>query len=311
MEKNSKIFVAGHNGLVGSAIVRKLKSEGYTNLILRSKAELDLRDQRAVKNFFSIEMPEYVFLAAAKVGGINWNWTNPGEFIYDNLQIQTNVIDSAYRNGCKKLLFLGSACIYPKVVPQPIKEEYLLTAPLEPTNEGYALAKITGLRMCEYYRRQYGFNAISLMPANLYGPNDNFIPEHGHVIPGIITKLYNAIQNGEKSVECWGDGTPTREFLYVDDLADACFWTMQNYDKAEFINVGSDEELTIKDLAEKLKDAMGFKGDIIWNTEKPNGTPRRKMDNSKLKALGWSANVTFDEGLKLTIDWYKKQKGML
>jgi GDP-L-fucose synthase len=311
MEKNSKIFVAGHNGLVGSAIVRKLKSEGYTNLILRSKAELDLRDQRAVKNFFSIEMPEYVFLAAAKVGGINWNWTNPGEFIYDNLQIQTNVIDSAYRNGCKKLLFLGSACIYPKVVPQPIKEEYLLTAPLEPTNEGYALAKITGLRMCEYYRRQYGFNAISLMPANLYGPNDNFIPEHGHVIPGIITKLYNAMQNGDKSVECWGDGTPTREFLYVDDLADACFWTMQNYDKAEFINVGSDEELTIRDLAEKLKDAMGFKGDIIWNTEKPNGTPRRKMDNSKLKALGWSANVTFDEGLKLTIDWYKKQKGML
>ena len=311
MEKNSKIFVAGHNGLVGAAIVRKLKSEGYTNLILRSKSELDLRDQRAVKNFFSTEMPEYVFLAAAKVGGINWNWTNPGEFIYDNLQIQTNVIDSAYRNKCKKLLFLGSACIYPKVVPQPIKEEYLLTAPLEPTNEGYALAKITGLRMCEYYRRQYGFNAISLMPANLYGPNDNFIPEHGHVIPGIITKLYNAIQAGDKSIECWGDGTPTREFLYVDDLADACFWTMQNYDEAEFINVGSNEELTIKDLAEKLKDAMGFKGNIVWNKEKPNGTPRRKMDNSKLKALGWSAKVSFDEGLKLTIDWYKKQKGMI
>ena len=311
MEKNSTIFIAGHNGLVGSAIVRKLKSEGYPNLILRSKAELDLRDQLAVKKFFSAASPNYVFLAAAKVGGINWNWTNPGEFIYDNLQIQTNVIDSAYRNGCKKLLFLGSACIYPKIVPQPIKEEYLLTAPLEPTNEGYALAKITGLRMCEYYRRQYGFNAISLMPANLYGPNDNFIPEHGHVIPGIITKLYNAMQKGEKSIECWGDGTPTREFLYVDDLADACFWTMQNYDKAEFINVGSDEELTIKDLAEKLKDAMGFKGDIIWNTDKPNGTPRRKMDNSKLKTLGWSANVTFDEGLKMTIEWYKKQKGML
>jgi GDP-L-fucose synthase len=311
MEKNSKIFIAGHNGLVGAAIARKLKSEGYTNLILRSKAELDLRDQRAVKNFFSTEMPEYVFLAAAKVGGINWNWTNPGEFIYDNLQIQTNVIDSAYRNKCKKLLFLGSACIYPKVVPQPIKEEYLLTAPLEPTNEGYALAKITGLRMCEYYRRQYGFNAISLMPANLYGPNDNFIPEHGHVIPGIITKLYNAIKAGDKSVECWGDGTPTREFLYVDDLADACFWTMQNYDKAEFINVGSDEELTIKDLAEKLKAAMGFTGDIVWNTDKPNGTPRRKMDNSKLKTLGWSAKISFDEGLKRTIDWYKQQKGML
>jgi len=311
MEKNSKIFVAGHRGLVGSAIVKKLKEEGYTNFVLRTKAELDLRDQPAVKKFFSEEKPDYVFLAAAKVGGINWNWTNPGEFIYDNLQIQTNVIDSAYRNGCKKLLFLGSACIYPKVVPQPIKEEYLLTAPLEPTNEGYALAKITGLRMCEYYRRQYGFNAISLMPANLYGPNDNFIPEHGHVIPGIITKLYNAMQNGDKSIECWGDGTPTREFLYVDDLADACYWTMLNYDKAEFINVGSDEELTIKDLAEKLKDAMGFKGEIVWNTDKPNGTPRRKMDNSKLKTLGWSAKISFTEGLKLTIGWYKQQKGML
>jgi GDP-L-fucose synthase len=311
MEKNSKIFVAGHRGLVGSAIVKKLKEEGYTNFVLRTKSELDLRDQPAVKKFFSEEKPDYVFLAAAKVGGINWNWTNPGEFIYDNLQIQTNVIDSAYRNGCKKLLFLGSACIYPKVVPQPIKEEYLLTAPLEPTNEGYALAKITGLRMCEYYRRQYGFNAISLMPANLYGPNDNFIPEHGHVIPGIITKLYNAMQTGDSSIECWGDGTPTREFLYVDDLADACYWTMLNYDKAEFINVGSDEELTIKDLAEKLKDAMGFKGDIIWNTEKPNGTPRRKMDNSKLKTLGWSAKISFTEGLKRTIGWYKQQKGML
>jgi GDP-L-fucose synthase len=311
MEKNSKIFVAGHRGLVGSAIVKKLKEEGYTNFVLRTKSELDLRDQPAVKKFFSEEKPDYVFLAAAKVGGINWNWTNPGEFIYDNLQIQTNVIDSAYRNGCKKLLFLGSACIYPKVVPQPIKEEYLLTAPLEPTNEGYALAKITGLRMCEYYRRQYGFNAISLMPANLYGPNDNFIPEHGHVIPGIITKLYNAMQNGDKSIECWGDGTPTREFLYVDDLADACYWTMLNYNKAEFINVGSDEELTIKDLAEKLKDAMGFGGEIVWNTDKPNGTPRRKMDNSKLKTLGWSAKISFTEGLKRTIDWYKQQKGML
>ena len=311
MEKHSKIFVAGHKGLVGSAIVRKLTEEGYTNLVLRSKAELDLRDQQEVKNFFSAERPDFVFLAAAKVGGINWNWTNPGEFIYDNLQIQTNVIDSAYRNGCEKLLFLGSACIYPKVTPQPIKEEYLLTAPLEPTNEGYALAKITGLRMCEYYRRQYGFNAISLMPANLYGPNDNFIPEHGHVIPGIITKLYNAMMNNDSTVECWGDGTPTREFLYVDDLADACFWSMQNYDNPEFINVGSDEELTIRDLAEKLKAAMGFKGNILWNTDKPNGTPRRKMDNSKLKALGWSAKVSFDEGLTRTIDWYKEQRGML
>lgn len=311
MEKNSKIFIAGHNGLVGSAIARKLNSEGYTNLILRSKAELDLRDQRAVKNFFSTELPEYVFLCAAKVGGINWNWTNPGEFIYDNLQIQTNVIDAAYRNNAKKLLFLGSACIYPKVTPQPIKEEYLLTAPLEPTNEGYALAKITGLRMCEYYRRQYGFNAISCMPANLYGPNDNFIPEHGHVIPGIITKMYNAMINGEKSIECWGDGTPTREFLYVDDLADACFWLMQNYDQAEFVNVGSNEELTIKDLVKKLTKEFRFKGKVVWNKDKPNGTPRRKMDNSKLKDLGWVAQTSFDEGLKRTIDWYKKEKGIL
>jgi GDP-L-fucose synthase len=311
MEKNSKIFVAGHNGLVGSAIIRKLKEEGYTNLILRSKAELDLRDQRAVKNFFSTEIPEYVFLCAAKVGGINWNWTNPGEFIYDNLQIQTNVIDAAYRNNTKKLLFLGSACIYPKVTPQPIKEEYLLTAPLEPTNEGYALAKITGLRMCEYYRRQYDFNAISCMPANLYGINDNFIPEHGHVIPGIITKMHDAMKNGDKSIECWGDGTPTREFLYVDDLADACYWLMQNYNEKEFVNVGSDEELTIRDLVEKLTKEFGFTGNVIWNKDKPNGTPRRKMDNSKLKSLGWNAKVNFDEGLKRTIAWYKKEKGLL
>ena len=311
MEKNSKIYVAGHRGLVGSAIVRKLQEEGYTNLILRTKAELDLRDQRAVKNFFSTELPEYVFLSAAKVGGINWNWTNPGEFIYDNLIIQSNVIDAAYRNGAKKLLFLGSACIYPKVTPQPIKEEYLLTAPLEPTNEGYALAKITGLRMCEYYRRQYNFNAISCMPANLYGINDNFIPEHGHVIPGIITKMHNAIANGEDSIECWGDGTPTREFLYVDDLADACYWLMENYNEKEFVNVGSDEELTIKELVEKLTKEFGFNGKVIWNTDKPNGTPRRKMDNSKLKELGWSPKVKFDEGLRRTIAWYKKEKGLL
>lgn len=310
MDKTSKIFVAGHRGLVGSSIVRKLKSEGYDNLVLRTKGELDLRNQKDTFDFFEQEKPDYVFLAAAKVGGINWNWTNPAEFIYDNLQIQLNVMDGAYRNGAKKLLFLGSACIYPKVTPQPIKEEYLLTAPLEPTNEGYALAKITGLRMCEYYRRQYGFNAISCMPANLYGINDNFIPEHGHVIPGIITKMHNAMKNGEDSIECWGDGSPTREFLYVDDLADACFWLMQNYNEKEFVNVGSDEELTIKDLVDKLTKEFGFTGKVIWNKDKPNGTPRRKMDNSKLKALGWSAKVNFDEGLKRTIDWYKKEKGL-
>jgi GDP-L-fucose synthase len=311
MYKSNKIFVAGHKGLVGSAIVNKLRSEGFNNLVLRDKESLDLRDQLEVKEFFKEEKPEFVFLAAAKVGGINWNYTHPADFIYDNLLIQSNVIDSAYRNGAKKLLFLGSACIYPKVTPQPIKEEYLLTAPLEPTNEGYALAKITGLRMCEYYRRQYGFNAISCMPANLYGPNDNFIPEHGHVIPGIITKLRTAIINNDDTIECWGDGTPTREFLYVDDLADACVFLMQTYNEAQFINVGSNEELTIKDLAENLKSAMGFTGEIVWNTDKPNGTPRRKMDNSKLAALGWNAKVDFNEGLKRTIEWYKKERGML
>jgi len=311
MEKNSKIYVAGHKGLVGSAIVRKLKEEGYTNLILRAKTELDLRDQRAVKNFFSIELPEYVILSAAKVGGISWNSTNPAEFIYDNLIIQTNVIDAAYRSGAKKLLFLGSACIYPKITPQPIKEEYLLTAPLEPSNEGYALAKIAGLRMCEYYRRQYNFNAISCMPANLYGINDNFIPEHGHVIPGIITKMHDAMRNGNNSIECWGDGTPTREFLYVDDLADACFWLMQNYNEKEFVNIGSDEELTIKELVNKLTKAFGFMGEVVWNTDKPNGQPRRKLDNTKLKKLGWKSKTSFDAGLKLTIDWYKKDRGLI
>jgi GDP-L-fucose synthase len=309
MDKTDKIFVAGHRGLVGSAIVRKLQQEGYTNLVLRTKNELDLRVQSDVKEFFETEKPDYVFLAAAKVGGINWNWTNPADFIYDNLAIQTNVIDFAYRNNCKKLLFLGSACIYPKITPQPIKEEYLLTGPLEPTNEGYALAKIAGLRMCEYYRRQHGFNAISCMPANLYGINDNFTPEHGHVIPGIITKIYKAIQNSEDTIECWGDGSPTREFLYVDDLADACHWLMQNYNEAEFVNVGSDEEFSIKNLVGKLCAEMGYIGNIYWNTDKPNGTPRRKMDNTKLKALGWKPSVGFDDGLKQTIQWFKQQKG--
>lgn len=310
MQKHEKIFVAGHKGLVGSAICRRLEQDGFTNIVVRSKDELDLTIQAGVQNFFKEEKPDYVFLAAAKVGGINWNWTHPADFIYDNLAIQTNVIDSAYKNDCKKLLFLGSACIYPKVTPQPIKEEYLLTAPLEPTNEGYALAKITGLRMCQYYRRQHGFNAISCMPANLYGINDNFIPEHGHVIPGIITKINNAMVNGDKTIECWGDGSPTREFLYVDDLADACLWLMENYNEPDFINVGSDEEFTIKDIAERLCKEFGFQGDIFWNTDKPNGTPRRKMDNTKLRNLGWSPKVSFDEGLKRTIAWYKKEKGI-
>ena len=303
MQKNSKIFVAGHKGLVGSAIVRKLKSEGFTNLVLRDHSELDLRSQDAVRDFFNIFSPEFVFLAAAKVGGIAYNAKEPADFIYDNLMIQSNVIDTAYRSGVKKLLFLGSACIYPKVTPQPIKEEYLLTAPLEPTNEGYALAKIAGLRMCEYYRKQYGFNAISLMPANLYGPNDNFNPEKCHVIPGMITKFQNAKLNGG-DVVFWGDGTPTREFLHSDDLADACLFLMQNYNEPEFINVGSDVEIQIKDLCEIIKDKIGFDGQILWDTTLPNGTPRRKMDNTKLFNLGWRPKISFEEGLSNTINWY-------
>jgi GDP-L-fucose synthase len=308
MKKNEKIFIAGHNGLVGSTIKAKLEEQGYDNLVFRTKEELDLRNQKDTEEFFKEETPDYVFLAAAKVGGINWNWTNPGDFIYDNLTIQSNVIDSAYKNNCKKLLFLGSACIYPKITPQPIREDYLLTGPLEPTNEGYALAKIAGLKMCEYYRRQHGFNAISCMPANLYGPRDNFNPDHGHVIPGLLTKISNAIRNKEDTIEAWGDGSPTREFLYVDDMADACIWLMKNYNQSEFVNIGSDEELSIKYLAERLCKEMGFQGTIVWNTEKPNGTPRRKLDNSKLKELGWNPKISFDEGIKRTVEWFKKHK---
>ena len=308
MEKNSKIFVAGHRGLVGSAIVRKLQEKGYTNLVLRTKSELDLREQNAVKDFFATEKPEYVFLAAATVGGISYNYTHAADFMYDNLMIQTNVIEAAYRNGTKKFQFLGSACIYPKVTPQPIREEYMLTGLLEPSNEGYALAKIAGLRMCEYYRRQHGFNAISLMPANLYGPNDNFITEQGHVIPGMMTKFFNAIKNNDSSITCWGDGTPTREFLYVDDLADACVFLMNNYDKAEFINVGSDVEITIKELSNLIKEATGFRGEVLWDTSLPNGTPLRKLDNSKLFSLGWAPKTSFTEGLAKTIQWYKENE---
>lgn len=307
MYKSSKIFVAGHRGLVGSAIVRKLESEGYNNLVLKVKDELDLRNQDAVNDFFKIEKPEFVFLSAAKVGGINYNAGYPADFIYDNLTIQTNVIDAAYKHGVKKLLFLGSACIYPKVTPQPIKEEYLLTAPLEPTNEGYALAKIAGLKMCDYYRKQYGFNAISLMPANLYGPNDNFDPEKCHVIPGMITKFNTAKVNGT-DVTFWGDGTPTREFLYVDDLADACLFLMQNYNEAGHINVGSDVEIEIKELCEIIRKEIEFTGNIIWDESKPNGTPRRKMDNTRLFGMGWRPKVDFSSGLAKTIDWYYTEK---
>ena len=308
MEKNSKIFVAGHNGLVGSAIVRKLRSEGYDNLILRSRRELDLRNQNAVREFFSTDKPEYVFLAAAKVGGIIANAQAPADFTYDNLAIQTNVIDSAYRNGVKKLLFLGSACIYPKITSQPIKEEYLLEGKLEPTNEGYALAKIVGLKLCEYYKQQYGFNAISLMPVNLYGPNDNFDPTKSHVIPGMIRKFYDAKKNGLASVSCWGDGSPTREFLHSDDLADACLFMMNSYNDTQFVNVGSDNEITIKALSEMIKKEIGFEGEIIWDTTYPNGQPLRKLDYTLMDNLGWKSKVSFEEGLRTTVKWFMDHK---
>jgi GDP-L-fucose synthase len=309
MELTSKIYVAGHRGLVGSSIMRKLKEAGYTNVFGSDRKNLDLRDQRAVEAFFNANKPDYVFFAAAKVGGISFNKAAPADFIYDNLQIQNNVISSAHKHGVKKLLFLGSACIYPKVTPQPIKEEYLLSDYLEPTNEGYALAKIAGLKMCQMYKQQYGFNAISLMPANLYGPNDNFDIEKCHVIPAMINKFISAKNNNIDEVVLFGDGTPTREFLHVDDLADACLFLMNNYDETEHINVGSSEEYTIKDLADIVAKATGYSGKIIWDTTKPNGTPRRKLDNSRINALGWKSKISLEAGLKETVEWYLNTGG--
>jgi len=308
MNKLSKIFVAGHTGLVGSAICRRLAQEGYTNIIGKRKSELDLRDQVATSNFFSKEKPDYVFLAAAKVGGIGWNKNCPAEFTYDNLQIQNNVIHYSYLNGVKKLLFLGSACIYPKITPQPIKESYLLTGELEPTNAGYALSKIVGLKLCQYYREQYGFNCISLMPANLYGINDNFDINKCHVIPALIRKFLDAKESGLDKVTCFGDGSPTREFLYSDDLADACMFLMQNYDSSDIINVGSGMEISIKELSEIIKDLVEYKGKIEWDISKPNGTPLRKLSTEKLDNLGWSAKTKFIDGVKHTIDWYVKNR---
>lgn len=308
MEKNSRIFVAGHKGLVGSALVRQLKSEGYDNIVTYDKQSLDLRKQLQVQSFFQKEKIDYVFLAAAKVGGIKFNADAPADFMYDNLMIQSNVIDAAYRNGVKKLMFLGSACIFPKVTPQPIKEEYMMTGPLEPTNEGYAIAKIAGLKMAEFYKSQYNFNAISVMPANLYGVNDNFDPEKGHVIPGLINKFLDAKNNNYDKVVCWGDGTPTREFMYCDDMADACIFLMNNYDGKEFINIGSDEEFTIGEIVEKIKNATGYSGEIEWDTSKPNGTPKRKLDNGKLFNMGWRPKVSFESGLEKTIKWYLENK---
>jgi len=310
MNQDSRIFVAGHNGLVGSALVRHLKSLGYTNLILVDKDKVDLRDQREVLNFYREYSPEYVFLAAAKVGGIDFNRRCPADFIYDNLQIQCNVIHNSYRFGAKKLLFLGSACIYPKITPQPIKEEYLLSDYLEPTNEGYALAKIAGLKMCQMYNSQFGFNAVSVMPANLYGMNDNFRPGECHVIPALINKFHYAKTRGLDTVTCFGDGSPRREFLHVDDLAEACIFVMQNYNSSETLNIGSDSDISIKELSDMICEMIGFTGEIKWDTDKPNGTPVRKLDTSKLDALGWKAKKSLKDGLEDTYNWFVENQGV-
>lgn len=304
MNSGSRIFIAGHHGLVGSAILRKLKSMGFRNLITRARNELDLRNQAEVNRFFWDEKPEYVFLSAAKVGGILANSTYPADFIRDNLQIQTNVIDAAYRNGVKKLLFFGSSCIYPKHAPQPMKEEYLLTGPLEPTNEWYAIAKIAGIKMAQAYRRQYGFNAISLMPTNLYGPGDNFDLETSHVLPALLRKFHEAKERSDSQVVVWGTGKPRREFLHVDDLADAAVFLMQNYDGEELVNVGVGKDVSIGELAEMIREVVGFSGKITFDTSKPDGTPRKLLDVSRLRALGWQATISLREGLLQTYRWY-------
>lgn len=302
------IFVAGHRGLVGSAIVRRLERGGYRNLILASRSELDLTDQAAVRSFFEARRPDCVILAAAKVGGIMANSTYPADFIYQNLAIEVNVIHQAWLSGVKKLLFLGSSCIYPRMAPQPIREESLLTSALEPTNEAYAIAKIAGLKMCEYYNRQHGARFISAMPTNLYGPGDNFDLETSHVLPAMVRKFHEAKERGDRTVTLWGSGTPRREFLYVDDLADACVFLMENYEGAEFVNVGTGTDVTIRELAELVRRTTGFRGEVVWDGTKPDGTPQKLLDVSRMKALGWSASVGLEEGLKRTYDWYVAQQ---
>jgi GDP-L-fucose synthase len=298
VEKNSKIYVAGHRGMVGSAVVRLLESKGYQNLILKTSSELDLRNQKAVNHFFETEKPEYVFLAAAKVGGIQANNCFRAEFLYDNLMIEANVIHAAYQNKVKKLLFLGSSCIYPKLAPQPLKEEYLLSGYLEPTNEPYAIAKIAGIKMCETYHDQYGVNYISAMPTNLYGPNDNYDLNNSHVLPALIRKFHTAKVNKSQEVEIWGTGKPLREFLHVDDLAEACLFLMLNYNDKQFVNVGSGKEISIKELALLVKKIVGYEGALTFNTSKPDGTPRKLMDVSKLAKAGWSYKIELEDGIK-------------
>lgn len=308
MDKQAKIYVAGHRGLVGSAIVRRLEADGYRNIITRTHAELDLTRQADVEAFFAAEKPEYVFVAAAKVGGIHANATYPADFLLVNLQIECNIISAAYQNGVKKLQFLGSSCIYPRECPQPIKEEYLLTGPLEQTNEGYALAKISGMRMCSYFNRQYGTNYISVMPCNLYGINDNFGLENSHVLPALMRKFHEAKISGAPTVTVWGSGKPLREFLYVDDLADACLYLMNNVDGTnsadDFFNVGYGEDITIAELTNIIKEVVGYEGEIVFDPTKPDGTPRKLTDISRIKAAGWSPKHTVREGVELTYQWF-------
>ncbi|MFA6440399.1 MAG: GDP-L-fucose synthase [Bacteriovoracaceae bacterium] len=308
MEKKAKIFVAGHRGLVGSAILRLLHDQGYTNLISRTHSELDLTDQSEVKAFFERERPEYVFLAAAKVGGIHANNTYPAEFIYQNLAVQNNVIHFSYLYGVKKLCFLGSSCIYPKLSPQPMKEEYLLDGKLEPTNEPYAIAKIAGIEMAKSYNRQYGTNYISVMPTNLYGPNDNFDLQNSHVLPALIRKFVEAKESNSPAVILWGTGRPRREFLFVDDMAEACIFLMNTYDGNEFFNIGTGEDVTILEVAQKIKAIVGFTGALEFDSTKPDGTVRKLLDVSRINALGWKAKIGLQDGLEKAIDWYIKNR---
>jgi GDP-L-fucose synthase len=304
MEKTSRVYVAGHRGMVGSALLRKLEAEGFTNLVVRTSAELDLRRQIDVMDFFAQEKPDYVFLAAAKVGGILANNVYRGEFIYDNLMIQNNVIHASFLNGVKKLMFLGSSCIYPKMAPQPLKEEYLLTGPLEQTNEPYAIAKIAGIKMCDAYRAQYGCNFISAMPTNMYGPNDNYDLDTSHVLPALIRKIHEAKTNSEPHITIWGTGKPKREFLHADDLADACFYLMQHYDQPGLVNVGTGEDIEIGELAMLIKEIIGYSGDILHDLNKPDGTPRKLMDVSKLHSFGWKHRINLRDGIRLVYDEY-------
>lgn len=306
MLKKSKIYIAGSNGMVGSAIVRNLKEKGFENIITKSSKELDLRNQKAVLDFFELEKPEFVFLAAAKVGGIHANSTYPADFIYDNMMIQNNIIHAAHIHKVKKLLFLGSSCIYPKFAEQPLKENCLLTGALEPTNEAYAIAKISGLKMCEFYKKQYGSNFISAMPTNLYGINDNFDLENSHVLPALLRKFIEAKNSNEKEVIIWGSGTPMREFLFVDDLAEACVFLMHNYNDTEFVNIGTGVDVTIKELAETIKEIVGFSGNLVFDDSKPDGTPRKLLDVSKINNLGWKYKVDLKNGIEKTLEWAKE-----